>query len=162
MKQMHYGFDYEVYDGIDQLAPQDARLLAQARETTQIAYAPYSEFKVGAVAMLANGKEMKGSNQENASYPVGICAERVLLSAASSLYPGVSVTTLAISYHNQHGASDHPVSPCGLCRQSQLEHETHFKTPIRIIISGMEGKVYIIPDASMLLPLSFTSNDMSL
>jgi hypothetical protein len=63
MKQMHYGFDYEVYDGIDQLAPQDARLLAQARETTQIAYAPYSEFKVGAVAMLANGKEMKGSNR---------------------------------------------------------------------------------------------------
>ncbi|WP_026770364.1 cytidine deaminase [Asinibacterium sp. OR53] len=162
MKHVHIGFEYEVYDTIDQLLLQDAQLLNKARETTTIAYAPYSDFKVGAVALLANGKEIKGSNQENASYPVGICAERVLLSAASSLYPGVPVTTLAISYHNQHGASDHPVSPCGLCRQSLLEHETHFKTPIRIIISGMEGKVFIIPEAKLLLPLSFTSNDMNL
>jgi len=162
MKHEHYSFAFEVYDDINQLTPVDAQLLKKARETTQMAYAPYSDFKVGAAALLVNGKEVTGSNQENASYPVGICAERVLLSAASALYPGVAIQTLAISYHNLHGNSDRPVSPCGLCRQSLLEHEPHFQTPIRIVISGMEGKVYIIPEAKMLLPLSFTGDDMSL
>lgn len=160
MKQVHHSFDYQVYDDISQLAPEDAQLLASARETTKIAYAPYSGFNVGAAALLANGEQVRGSNQENASYPVGICAERVLLSTASSLYPGIPVKTLAISYHNLHGTSDRPVSPCGLCRQSLLEHEMHFKTPIRIIISGMEGKVFIVPEAKMLLPLSFTGDDI--
>ncbi len=162
MHHQHYSFEFEVYDSVDQLSTEDRHLLLEARKATAIAYAPYSDFKVGAAGRLANGKEVLGSNQENASYPVGICAERVLLAAASSLYPEVPVKTLAISYHNLNGNSDRPVSPCGMCRQSLLEHETRFKSPIRIIISGMEGKVYVIPEAKMLLPLCFTNEDLKI
>lgn len=160
MSHKQYTFHFEEYDSVEELAAGDAALLKEARAVTEIAYAPYSSFKVGAVARLANGEKVIGSNQENASYPVGICAERVLLSAASALHPAVPVDTIAISYHNLHGSSDAPVSPCGLCRQSLLEHETRFSHPVRIILSGMEGKVLVIPAASMLLPLSFTGENM--
>ncbi len=98
-------------------------------------------------------KLLPGTNQENASYPAGICAERVLLSNASSQYPGVGIDTIAISYNNIKGKSDRPVSPCGICRQSFAEFQRRTKTPIRIILSGMEGKVQIIENAAFLLPL---------
>ncbi|MCW3087721.1 MAG: CMP/dCMP deaminase zinc-binding protein [Sediminibacterium sp.] len=160
MDQQQFSFEFEVYDSIDELASQDAALLREAKNTTQIAYAPYSNFQVGAFARLVNGQTVAGSNQENASYPVGLCAERVLLSAASSLYPGVAIDTIAISYHNEHGSSTRPISPCGICRQSLAESEARFQNPIRLILSGQEGKVYIIPKAGMLLPLSFSGEDM--
>jgi len=153
-------FEYEVYDSIEELSKQDAVLLNEAKKTTQSAYAPYSHFQVGAIAQLANGKTVAGTNQENASYPVGICAERVLLSAASSLYPGVPIHAIAISYHNDHGASNRPISPCGICRQSLAEYESRFGQPIRLILGGMDGKVFIIPKAGMLLPLQFSGEDM--
>ena len=110
--------------------------------------------------MLNNGETIEGSNQENASYPVGICAERVLLSAASTLYHGVAIKTIAISYHNLKGESKNPVSPCGICRQSLLEQTIRQHQPIKLILSGMEGVVYILEDAAALLPLSFTAADM--
>ncbi len=161
MTKEQYSFSYEVYDTIDDLPAADQYLLAAARSATKFAYAPYSQFLVGAVARLANGETITGSNQENASYPVGLCAERVLLSAASSLHPQVPLHTLAISYHNTNGASDRPISPCGICRQSLLEYEGRFGHPIRIILGGLQGKIFIIDRASMLLPLSFTADDMS-
>lgn len=142
------------------LSSEDAQLLQMARAATSKAYAPYSQFNVGAVAMLNNGETIEGTNQENASYPVGICAERVLLSAVSSLYNGVAIKTIAISCHNLKGESKNPVSPCGLCRQSLLEQTLRQHQPIRLILSGMEGMVYILDDASFLLPLSFTADDM--
>lgn len=153
-------FTYEEYDSIEDLDINSAALLAKARKVTSTAYAPYSSFNVGAVALLANGETINGSNQENASYPVGICAERVLLSALSSIYPNTAIDTLAISYHNLNGESNRPVSPCGLCRQSLLEFETRFKHPIRIILSGMEGKVQVLANASSLLPMSFNGDDL--
>lgn len=142
------------------LSSEDAQLLQMARAATSKAYAPYSQFNVGAVAMLNNGETIEGTNQENASYPVGICAERVLLSTVSSLYNGVAIKTIAISCHNLKGESKNPVSPCGLCRQSLLEQTLRQHQPIRLILSGMEGMVYILDDASFLLPLSFTADDM--
>ncbi len=89
MKKDEYTFSFEVYDSIEELSEEDAWLLNEAREVTENAYAPYSHFQVGAVAKLANGEIVAGSNQENASFPVGLCAERVLLASASSLYPKV-------------------------------------------------------------------------
>jgi cytidine deaminase len=160
MNRETISFAFEVYDSVEELSVEDAWLLQEARKVTSQAYAPYSQFKVGAIARLTNGESVTGTNQENASYPVGLCAERVLLSAASSIYPNVPIETMAISYHNLNGESDHPISPCGICRQSLLEYESRFKHPIRLIMSGMEGKVFIIPNAAMLLPLSFTSNDL--
>ena len=153
-------FQYQIFSGIEQLSEPDAELLAQARKVTSDAYAPYSQFQVSAVARLQNGQILSGTNQENASYPVSICAERVLLSAVAALYPGVAVTTMAISFHNLKGKSEHPITPCGICRQSIVEHQHHHKHPIRLLLSGQSGEVYLIEDAATLLPLGFTADDM--
>ena len=160
MNQEKYNFSFEVYDSADELPGEDALLVREARHITGNAYAPYSNFHVGAVARLSNGKTVTGTNQENAAYPVGICAERVLLSTASSLFPNVAINTIAISYDNKNGKSDHPISPCGICRQTLLEFEERVKQPIRLILSGLEGKIYIIQKASQLLPLSFGGEDL--
>ena len=160
MHKADYTFSFEVFDSIDELAEEDAFLLNEAKKATAHSYAPYSRFRVAAVAKLANGKIISGTNQENASYPAGICAERVLLSTASSLYPQVAIETIAISYHNENGESDHPVSPCGICRQSLQEYEQRLKSPIRLVLGGMKGKIYIIPHSSLLMPLAFTNTEL--
>jgi cytidine deaminase len=123
MQRNEFTFSFEVYDNAEELATEDALLLNRAKTVTQHAYAPYSHFRVGAAARLQNGEIITGTNQENASFPAGICAERTLLSAASALYPGMPINTLAISYDNEHGPSDKPISPCGICRQSLQEFE---------------------------------------
>ena len=160
MNKEAYQFTYEVYNSIEELKEQDAWLVNEAREVTSAAYAPYSNFNVGAIAKMANGEIVAGTNQENASYPVGICAERVLLSSAATLYPNIPIDTIAISYNNNNGESNHPISPCGMCRQSLVEYEERMKQPIRLILSGMEGKVIIVQKANSLLPLSFGSVDL--
>jgi cytidine deaminase len=160
MKTEEIKFNILIYDSIDELNSDDAFLLSEARSVTQFAYAPYSNFQVGAVAKLSNGETVTGTNQENASYPAGICAERVLLSTAASQYPGVGINTIAISYNNLKGKSNKPVSPCGICRQSFAEFQQRTKTPIRIILSGMEGQVLVIENAAFLLPLVFGSDDL--
>lgn len=162
MNKEAYNFSFQVYNNSEELTAEDAALVAKAREVTNNAYAPYSHFNVGAVAKLVNGEIVKGTNQENASFPVGICAERVLLSTASSLFPNVAIDTIAISYHNhnENGASNHPISPCGICRQTLAEYEERVKQPIRLLLTGMGGKVIAIEKASDLLPLSFGSTDL--
>ncbi len=160
MNKEDYKFSFDVYDSIDDMQENDRLLLKDAIEVTKAAYAPYSKFNVGAIAKLVNGEFVKGTNQENASYPVGICAERSLLATAASLFPGIAIETMAITYNNLEGESDHPISPCGMCRQVLVEYEQRVKRPIRLILGGIEGKVYIIEKARMLLPLSFTSEDM--
>ena len=155
-----YSFSVEVYESAKDLPANDALLLAKAQEVTRMAYAPYSEFKVGAVAQMANGESLSGTNQENASYPIGICAERVLLSAASSVYPQIPIDTIAISYSNTHGDSDHPIAPCGICRQTLHEYEERMKHPIRLILGGQTGKIYVVKEAAHLLPLAFTKKEL--
>ena len=131
MKTEEFTFSISVYDSIDELNQEDAFILAEARAVTQFAYAPYSNFMVGAVATLVNGETVTGTNQENASYPAGICAERVLLSCAASQHPGIGIKTIAIAYNNLKGKSDHPVSPCGICRQSFAEFQSRPRPPHR-------------------------------
>lgn len=160
MKKETMSFGYEVYESVDELNAADADLARAARKVTEEAYAPYSKFMVGAVARLQNGASISGTNQENASYPVGICAERVLLSAASVVHSNVPIDTLAVSYHNLNGESNVPVSPCGMCRQALKEYEDRTNTPIRLILTGMAGKVFVIEKASQLLPFSFGGEDL--
>ena len=160
MKKEEYRFGFDVYESAESLQAADRALLESAREITEKAYAPYSNFHVGAVALLANDEIIKGTNQENASYPVGICAERVLLSSAAMLQTGVPIRTMAIAYHNLNGESNHPISPCGMCRQYISEYEERMNHPIRLILSVMKGKVIILEKASQLLPLSFGSEDL--
>ena len=160
MKVEAFTFNFKIYESIDELNKEDADLLSEARRVTKFAYAPYSNFRVGAAAALVNGEKVTGTNQENASFPAGICAERTLLSTASSLFPGIGMDTIAISYDNINGKSDRPISPCGICRQSFVEFQQRTQYPIRIILSGLEGKVQLIENAANLLPLSFSSDDL--
>ncbi len=160
MKREEVKFEYDVFENSEELTESDAALMDAARKVTTKAYAPYSKFLVGAVAKLVNGETVSGTNQENASYPVGICAERVLLSAASMLYTDVAIDTIAITYHNLNGESSKPVSPCGMCRQALKEYEERTGQPIRLILAGMTGKVFIIERSTQLLPFSFGGADM--
>jgi len=160
MNNQVFRFDFKTYNSIEELEEQDAYLLREARKVTEFAYAPYSNFRVGAFAKLVNGATVSGTNQENAAYPAGICAERTLMSTASSLFPGVGIDTVAVSFNNIRGESNRPVSPCGICRQSFVEFQQRTKNPIRIILSGMEGEVYVIENVENLLPLVFGAEDM--
>ncbi len=160
MEENKFEFNYKVFTSIDELPQDQQQLLKEAREVTSQAYAPYSNFQVGAVAKLTNGELVKGSNQENASFPVGLCAERVLLASISSIHPKTPAEAIAISYKSDQHTSDHPISPCGICRQALQEFEMRTNHPVQLILGGMSGPVYVIDSASRLLPLAFTSEEL--
>lgn len=161
MEKQLLHIEYLVYNDINGLDDADAWLLKEAREVTAHAYAPYSHFQVGAVIRLANGEIVAGSNQENASFPIGLCAERVALASAASVYPNIDIDTIAISYHNIKGDSSHPISPCGMCRQAISEYEAKQDAPIRLVLGGLSGKIYVINRANDLLPLSFSGDELN-
>ena len=158
--EKEFTLHYEEYGSDGELTPDDAGLLQMAREATAHAYAPYSHFRVGAAARLVNGSVITGTNQENASFPAGICAERTLLSVAGAQYPGVAIGTLAISYHNENGASDRPITPCGICRQSLQEFERRTGRPMRVVLGGETGKVIVLPNSGLLLPFAFSADEL--
>ena len=160
MKEINQNFSYREYDDADELDVEEKKLLEHAKAAITTAYAPYSKFKVGAAALLENGKIISGSNQENASSPAGICAERVTLSAASAVYPDVPVKSLAITVKSNNSPASTPVAPCGICRQTLLEYEQRFKQNIVILLQGEQGKIYRIDSAKDLLPLYFSGEDL--
>ncbi|MGN6439615.1 MAG: cytidine deaminase [Agriterribacter sp.] len=163
MKKQTNSFSYQVFENSDELPDVYRVLLEKARAVTHQAYAPYSLFFVGAAALLDNGATVTASNQENASSPVGICAERVLLSAVSSVYPNTAIDTIAISYSNQKtGSSSVPVFPCGICRQSLLEYQGRQQQPIKLLLSGQEGQAFMLEDAANLLPFGFSGKNLNL
>ena len=143
----------------DELSDQDKQLIDKAKEMTQHSYAPYSKFRVGAAALLANGAIVTGSNQENAAYPSGLCAERTTLFYANSQYPDQAVLTLAIAARTEQDFIDNPIPPCGACRQVILETETRYKHPVRILLYGKK-EIYLIKGIRDLLPLSFDGSEM--
>ena len=150
----------EEFDNDSFLSDADKELILEARKATENAYAPYSGFRVGAAGRLKDGTIITSTNQENASYPAGICAERTLLSAVSALYSKIAIDTIVVTYHNPGGDSNNPVAPCGICRQTLQEYEIRNQSPIRLILTGYTGKVIVIEKASLLLPLSFSADDM--
>jgi len=160
MKEQLLSLTYHVFSDLSELSGDDAALLKAAREATVHAYAPYSHFNVAAVAKMESGKLLSGTNQENASFPAGICAERVLLSAVSSIYPGEAITTMAISYNGELNNSKRPLAPCGICRQSLSEFEMRFNKPLRLILGGMRGEIFIFSSVSDLLPFQFSKDDL--
>ncbi|MBR6275612.1 MAG: cytidine deaminase [Prevotella sp.] len=141
---------------IEELSEEDRQLIELAIEATNRSYAPYSHFCVGAAVLLNNGATLIGCNQENASYPVGLCAERTALFSAGVQYPDVPVKSMAIVARNTEGVLlDEPISPCGMCRQAVIETETRFKQPVRILLYGRK-KIYAVDSIKTLMPLSFT------
>ena len=144
----------------DELNEADRALMQTAMEATARSYSPYSHFSVGAAALLGNGTVVTGTNQENAAYPSGLCAERTTLFYANSQYPDQAVETLAIAARNERGEFlEEPIPPCGACRQVMLETEKRFKRPMRILLSGEKG-IYELRSVGALLPLSFDASSM--
>ena len=135
MKDLTITSVIKVYE-YDELNDTDRALLDDAIEATRRSYAPYSHFSVGAAALLANGVVVTGTNQENAAYPSGLCAERTTLFYANSQYPDQAVVTLAIAARTEKDFIDTPIPPCGACRQVILETEKRYKQPIRILLYG--------------------------
>jgi cytidine deaminase len=160
MRQTSIHIPVQIFPDRESLNPADSQLLDNAVQATVHAYAPYSNFSVGAAIRLSNGKILTGSNQENASFPAGICAERVVLSAASANYPGIAVTDLALTYINNSASGNRPISPCGICRQTLAEYEQRFDRSIRLILGGSTGEIFIIERATDLLPLAFSSQEL--
>ena len=122
----------------DELNEADRALVTTAKEATARSYVPYSHFSVGAAALLGDGTVVSGTNQENAAYPSGLCAERTTLFYANSRYPDQPVITLAIAARTEKDFIDNPIPPCGACRQVILETEKRYKQPIRILLYGKE------------------------
>ena len=143
----------------DELNKTEQDLMTSAMEATTRSYAPYSKFSVGAAALLANGIVVTGTNQENAAYPSGLCAERTTLFYANSQYPDQPVLTLAIAARTEKDFIDLPIPPCGACRQVILETEKRYKQPIRILLYGKKG-IYEVKSICDLLPLSFDASAM--
>ncbi len=143
------------FSGLSELPEEEQRLLQQAVKSVSQSYAPYSEFHVGAAVLLDNGKIICGSNQENAAYPSGLCAERVALFYANSKYPDSKVKILAIAARADHFHIDKPISPCGTCRQVIAETENRQQSKIRIIMQGESGPVNRTEGIENLLPLTF-------
>lgn len=135
------------------LADGDRALIEAAIVAAGKAYAPYSRFRVGASLRLSDGTVVSGSNQENASFPAGICAERSALHAAMSQWDQGTVKEMAVVVLS--GPKDRPVSPCGICRQALLEQERRQGGPIRLLMAVPNGPVHEVDSAGKLLPLSF-------
>lgn len=148
------------YPSREEMADPDRELLAAAEEASGSAYSPYSGFKVGAAVRLANGTVVTGSNQENAAYPDGLCAERVALFSAGSHYPGDAITALAVYARCSRFRLGRPVTPCGSCRQVIAESQNRHKTPIRVIMGGDGGHVIVVESIENLLPLSFHLDEL--
>ncbi|MDA3865328.1 MAG: cytidine deaminase [Salinivirgaceae bacterium] len=159
MTKKQYSFDYEHFATAKELPQQDQELVEMAIEAAKKAYAPYSNFNVGASILLDNGTIVTGNNQENAAYPSGLCAERVALFYANANYPENAVKTIAVVAMKNNELVSTEVAPCGSCRQAILETETRFKTPIKMIMGGKAG-FNIINNATELLPLSFTGDSL--
>ena len=159
MKKINLTCEVTIYENLTELLPEDQELIKAAIEATKRSYAPYSNFSVGAAVRLKDGQIITGTNQENAAYPSGICAERTTLFYAGSQYPQIPVTTLAIAAHNGKELTDQPISPCGACRQVILEAEERHQQQIRIILYGTKG-IYSVETVRDLLPFSFVAEAM--
>lgn len=143
----------------EELTETEKKLVDTAKEASNRSYAPYSRFQVGAAALLSGGLIISGSNQENAAYPSGICAERTTLFYANSQYPDLAVESLAIAAQTGGSFIERPTAPCGACRQVILETEERYRHPIRIYLYGTD-EIYIVESIRGLLPLCFGKNDL--
>lgn len=158
MKKRRISFELLVFNTLDELSQSEKELMQIATEVREKAYAPYSQFMVGAAVLLDNGEIVIGSNQENASFPSGLCAERVAVFQAGARYPNVAIKTIAISVSSKTHEVDRPAAPCGNCRQAIAEYEQKQEIPISILMMGVSGKIFKCESLNDILPLAFGSS----
>jgi cytidine deaminase len=147
--------NFDVFETIQELPTDIQNLMHEAVAIRKTAYAPYSHFKVGTAILLDNGEIIVGSNQENAAYPSGLCAERVTVFYAGAKYPEAKILKMAISAASDNTTTSAPIPPCGACRQSLAEYEIKQNTPIEIYFMGEIGSIYKSDSLKNLLPLLF-------
>lgn len=158
MKKRRISFELLVFNTLDELSQSEKELMQIATEVREKAYAPYSQFMVGAAVLLDNGEIVIGSNQENASFPSGLCAERVAVFQAGARYPNVAIKTIAISVSSKTHEVDRPAAPCGNCRQAIAEYEQKQEIPISILMMGVSGEIFKCESLNDILPLAFGSS----
>lgn len=158
MKHITITSEFSVFDSVQELSDDIKSLMAQAVNIRKSAYSPYSKFRVGAALLLDNGQIVLGSNQENAAYPSGLCAERVAIFYAGSTYPEAKILKMAITAASDTKKTSSPIPPCGACRQSISEYEIKQDTPIEIYFMGEIGAIYKSDSLKNLLPLMFNKN----
>ncbi|MES2656927.1 MAG: cytidine deaminase [Bacteroidota bacterium] len=145
----------EKFNTVNELSESDQLLLSKAKEASKNAYAPYSKFNVGCALLLANNEIILGNNQENIAYPSGLCAERVAIFHAGSNYPDIAIKAMAVTAFATGYEVTEPVMPCGACLQSISEFELRFKEPIKIILQGNTGSIYVANGTKNFLPFQF-------
>ena len=155
MRKIPLNTNITVFDSFDELSKETQELLECAQEAKEKAYAPYSNFKVGAALLLENGMIVSGNNQENAAYPSGICAERVAIWRAASEFPEVAILKLAVTASATSHLTKKPVAPCGACRQTLSEYEINQQQPIEVYLKGDVGKIIKVDAVMDLLPIAF-------
>ncbi|WP_396185335.1 cytidine deaminase [Flavobacterium sp.] len=155
MKEISITTQFSVFDSIEELPIDIQNLMEQAITVRKKAYAPYSKFRVGTALLLDNGKIVLGSNQENAAYPSGLCAERVAVFQSGAIYPDAKILKMAITAASDTNTTTAPIPPCGSCRQSIAEYEIKQESPIEIYFMGEVGAVYKSASLKNLLPFMF-------
>ncbi|WP_205502787.1 cytidine deaminase [Rufibacter psychrotolerans] len=159
-EQVQLTITYEVVSSAQELTPQERQVLQLAQQATHNAYAPYSNFMVGAALLLADGSTHMGTNQENAAYPSGLCAERTLLFGVGSNYPQGKVEIMAVTARRRHEEHFVAACPCGACRQVIAEYQHRQQAPIRFLMQASDGKVVRFQSAGDLLPFTFTKDNL--
>jgi|SRR5690554_1849636 len=157
MKKEKFEIQLEVYESISELPTNIQELMKRAQQIRDTAYAPYSNFSVGAAILLDSGEITVGSNQENAAYPSGLCAERVAVFHCGAVFPNQSMVAMAITAKSLNHQLNEPIGPCGSCRQSLSEYEQKQKSPIAIYFMGETGSIIKVASVKDLLPLGFDS-----
>lgn len=155
MEQIDITSTLQVYDNMEELSEDIQTLMKTAVEARENAYAPYSNFKVGAAILLEDNQVVTGNNQENAAYPSGLCAERVAIFHASAMYPDKKISTIALTARSENKILRIPTPPCGACRQVIAEYEIKQDQPITIYFMAEKGKVIKVDSIKALLPLVF-------
>ena len=155
MKEIKICSDFKIFDSLDELSDQTKDLFEEASIVRESAYSNYSRFSVGAALLLENGKILSGSNQENASYPLGLCAERTVLFYANSKFPNVKIKEIVIIAGSVDKINEKPVAPCGACRQVISEFQTNQNSDIALYFRGEKGKIIYTESINNLLPYKF-------
>lgn len=158
MKEITITTSFLEYQNIEELNSNEKEMMQLAIESRKNAYAPYSKFTVGCAILLDNGQIVQGSNQENAAYPSGLCAERVAIFYAGANYPNAKILKLFISASPEDRDLEQPIPPCGACRQSIAEYESKQELPIEIYFMGGIGKIYKSKSLKNILPFMFDKN----
>lgn len=158
MKKIKIETELDVFESVSDLPEEIQELMNKAHQARKNAYAPYSLFQVGAAILLDNGETVIGNNQENASYPSGLCAERVAAFCAGAQYPNVGFRVIAITAGSLKHETLTPIPPCGACRQSLAEYEVKQERPVPMYFMGVSGQVVKANSVKDLLPLIFDSS----